>query len=699
MANRKVHKSFVRQQDQSDCGVACLASVIRHHGGDVSFERIRQLSGTSAQGTSLVGLYQAASAVGFHAEGLSAKGVNNLSEIHAPAILHVLIDKRLEHYVVFYGMDQTRFVIGDPARGIVHYSEEELDRIWVTKALLTLTPNSNFTKRKAGQAEKRKWVYELIKDDIGTLAVALSIGVIVTLLGLSTALFSKKLIDDILPTGNKEKLLLSLLLVILLLLGRSGLSFIRGSFIIHQGKDFNNRIIQKFYSSLLRLPKSFFDTRKIGDLIARMNDTRRIQSTLNLLVGNMLIDLLLVVVSAIFILIYSRIVGGVVLVFIPLYFLLALRFSKPIVMSQKEVMKSYAHAEGYYIDSMHGIASIKSTAREGFFEKLNRQIYGKYQESIFRLGQVNIRFAVLADGIGVLFIGVIFGVAALLVFDKGLTSGELVAVIAMTGNIVPSVTRLVILNMQIQEASVVFERMFEFTSIEPEYSSPVTKPTAFTFQSLVLNDIAFRFPGRPALLSGISLEVKKGEQIALVGESGSGKSTLLQIIQRFYTPETGEILLNDQPWYTIDTISWRHALGVVSQEVKIFNGTLLYNICLSDLPDDAADAIQLLKELGLGIYFEKLPQGYLTIIGEEGVNLSGGQKQLVALARALCRRPQLLLLDEATASMDKEMEKFVFALLQRLQPAIGMVLITHQMQTAFEANRVYILPGTSVPVE
>ncbi|HEY9007138.1 MAG TPA: peptidase domain-containing ABC transporter [Ohtaekwangia sp.] len=691
MTDKRIRKYFTRQHDRSDCGAACLASIIRYHGGNISIERIRELTGTSAQGATLAALSQAAGAFGLHAEGFLVKDVAGLKNMKEPAILHVLIDDRLHHYVVCYGADEKGFIIGDPASGIKHYSAEVLDKVWSTRALLTLTPNQEFIRSEVDQRKKRQWLYALIRDDIGMLGVMLSIGMIVTLLSLSTALFSKKLIDDILPAGNKEKLIFCLLLVILLLLGRSGLAYLRSFFIIHQGRDFNNRIIQKFYSSLLRLPKSFFDTRKIGDLIARMNDTRRIQSTLNLLTSNMLIDLLLVVVSAIFILLYSWIAGCVVLFFIPIYCLLALRFSKPIVTAQKEVMKGYAHAEGYYIDSIHGIASIKSAGREPFFEKFNRQIYGRYQDEIYQLGKVNIHFAILADVIGVLLIGIVFAIAAQLVLSKQLSSGQLVAIIAMTGNIVPSVTRLVILNMQIQEAKVVFNRMFEFTSIEPEYTLPASAPVAIHFQSLTLQTVTFQFPGHPVLLNAVSLHIKKGQCIALTGESGCGKSTLLQIIQRFYRPGAGAILVNDQPWEHIDTVSWRNAMAVVSQDVKIFNGTLLYNICLSDLPVDAARAIQLAKESGFDTFFEKFPQGYLTIIGEEGINLSGGQKQLVALARALFKRPQLLLLDEATASMDKTMEAFILALLQSMQPHLAILWITHQPQMIHWADRIYML--------
>jgi len=179
--------------------------------------------------------------------------------------------------------------------------------------------------------------------------------------------------------------------------------------------------------------------------------------------------------------------------------------------------------------------------------------------------------------------------------------------------------------------------------------------------------------------------------IALLGESGGGKSSFLQIVQKFYQPESGSIEVNKLNLEDIPIPVWRNQIGVVPQEVKIFNGDLLYNLTLSDNPEDYKAAIEFCKQMGFDQYFETFPQSYLTILGEEGVNISGGQKQLVALARELFRRPKLLLLDEATASMDKRAEAFTLALLLKLKSDMAIIIVTHRIQTAKQADYVYIL--------
>lgn len=699
--NNHINRTFTLQQDQSDCGVACLASIIKFHKGESSLEQLRKLSGTSKQGTTLLGLMQAAQTVGFDAEGLESESVENLKELNDPAILHVIIDNKLQHYLVYYptspllrsfrkkaGGEGVR--LGDPAKGIIEMGAAELDKIWQTKALLKLVPNEKFERITERSRKKREWIISLIEDDFHVLLISLFLGILISLLGISTAIFSQKLIDDILPKGNIEKLVLSLVLVTLLLLARSGLSYLRGLFMIRQSKDFNNRIIKRFYGNLLSLPKSFFDTRKTGDLVARMNDTRRIQSVLSAVSGSIVIDLMLVIVSIGFVFAYSAWIGVILLASLPIYFLILYSFNRPVIEAQKEVMAGYAMAESNFIDTMQGVADIKLLNKLSFFERMNSLIYGEFQKRMAELGQLNIKFGLISDSAGVVFIIAIFGVASWLVISKELKLGEMVALLSMAGSVVPTVNRLVIANIQIQEALVAFDRMYEFTSIEKEESAS-DKKTGLPFNTLRVENLSFRFPGRKQILKGVSLQSMKGEITALLGESGHGKSTLLQLIQKFYRPEAGTILIDDTDLNNLDTSSWRSQIGSVPQEPKIFNGNLLYNITLSDQEEDYKNAVSFCEESGFGKYFNQLPQGYITLAGEEGVNLSGGQKQLVVLARVLFRNPKLLLLDEATSAMDRNTENFILELLQAGKKDRITLMVTHRIKTAKRCDRIVIL--------
>lgn len=199
-------KCQILQHDQSDCGIACLLSIIQYHGGVNTLENLRRISGTNSTGTTLLGLYQASKECGFNSEGCEAD-MKALAEHGAPVILHLLLENKLQHYVVCYSTKQTKnglhFIIGDPAKGIIHLSEKELDGMWQSKTCLTLSPNNNFIKASFIKKEKIKWIKNLIGEDAPLLGIATAIGIAIAILGLSMVFFSQRLIDDNL---SKEKL-------------------------------------------------------------------------------------------------------------------------------------------------------------------------------------------------------------------------------------------------------------------------------------------------------------------------------------------------------------------------------------------------------------------------------------------------------------------------------------------------------------
>jgi len=701
--NNKTKATFVRQQGQSDCGVACLASVIAFHQGEAQLELLRELSGTTQQGTTLLGLFQSAQKLGFDAEGCEAEGIENLVELTNPAILHVVIDDKLLHYIVYYpDQNKTKFTIGDPEKGIIELNGEELDKIWQSKTLLLLTPNESFVKANTIKAQKRQWLVDLIKKDVNILSIATVIGVVISVLGLSTAIFSQKLIDEILPKHDTKKLFLGLVLLFFLLLGRMGLSYIRGFFLNRQSRDFKNRIIERFFGAILHLPKSFFDSRKTGELVARMNDTRRLQSAVSQLSGNLIIDCLVVVITSVFIFNYSVVIAIISLTSIPLYVFLVWKYSKPIREHQKNLMSAYARTESTYIDSIRGISTIKTMNREPNFSELSKVVYSFFQNKIYELGTLQIKFGVWSELIGIVLIASVLGWSSWLVVNKSIQIGQMMAILTMTGAIIPAVGRLSMVNIQLQEAKVAFDRMFEFVSVKPEYE-PKETSQKISFESLICQNISFRFAGRKQLLSDFSIEVNKGEFVAIIGESGCGKSTLLQLLQRFYSIESGKILINGLDWNEIDVKNWRNCIGVVPQQVHIFNGTVFENICLgsnTDLGTELEKLVKFCREYDFEPFIETLPQGYLTLVGEEGINLSGGQQQILALARTLYQKPQLLLLDEATASMDSRTERFILKLLQKIKLETAIIFITHRIAPTKLADRIYRLThGTTVLVE
>jgi len=509
---KKIRKTFVLQQGQSDCGVACLLSIISYYGGAGNLEKLREISGTNTQGTTLLGLYQAARQLSFEANGCEAT-VQALIEHGDPVILHVLTEEKIEHYVVCYGYHNKQFIIGDPAKGICNYSIEQLEKIWVGCKCLTLKPTSHFIKAETTKRAKQDWLVRLIKEDYTLLGISIVLGIGIALLGMVMAVFSQKLIDDILPSNNSNKLIIGIGLVTILLLLRVGLTAMRQFLLLRQSKDFNNRIIQAFYSTLLHLPKSFFDTRKIGELVARLNDTGRIQQVISQVAGSIIIDGLIAVASLGFLFTYSWQSGIIAVASLPVYFLLIYRFNSKIIAAQKEVMSGYAYSESNYINTMQGVSVIKNFNKQELFVNINQIVYGGFQEKIFALGKINIWLTLISGIAGVLFLVGILAYTAFQVYDKTLKVGELMAVLGVASSLLPSVGNLALIFIPINEAKVAFDRMFEFVNIPKEGEGATNEK--LIFESLQIKNISFRFPGRKQILQDVSMEIKQHELFPL----------------------------------------------------------------------------------------------------------------------------------------------------------------------------------------
>lgn len=681
-------RGFVLQHDQSDCGIACLLSLINYYKGSNTVEKLRELSGTTKQGTTLLGLYQAANQLGFTAQGNEAD-LQRLKDHSTPLILHVVLEERLKHYLVCYGYENDRFIIGDPAKGVVYYTEQELDEIWISRTCLTLCPNESFEKVADLKSNKKQWFLNLLKDDYKLLAFSVLLGLGIAILGMAMAIFSQKLIDEILPLKNITKLISGIVLVAFLLLVRVFFTAIRDYFLIRQTKDFNIRIIDNFYSSLLYLPKLFFDTRKIGELVARLNDTQRVQRVISMVASSVIINVLVTIVSLGYIFYYSWQTGFIAFVSLPFYFLLIYRFNKPIITAQKEVMQGYAFSESNYVSSMQGIATIKNNNRQGVFKKINQFIYGNYQEKSFALGEIKVKLSVISGVFSVLFLIGVLAYTSVQVYHEIMKLGELMAILSIAGSLLPSVAGLALITIPINEAKVAFNRMYEFASIEKEKTGniPITK-----FESLSIENMSFRFVGRSQLLKNIDLSIKQNECIAIVGESGCGKSTLGQVLQKFYPFENGSVIINNKININdVNTGDWRNIIGVIPQEITVFNGNIIDNILLG-IEEKPEDIVSFCKDYGFEPFIVELPQGYATILGEEGINLSGGQKQLLALMRVLYKKPQLLLLDEFTSAMDRKTERFVLDLLIKLKKELSIIFISHRLHSLkYISDRIYLI--------
>lgn len=675
----RIKKSGQLQHDISDCGAACLVSIIKYYGGNSTIEKIRKLSGTNQSGTSMLGLYQAAKQSGMDATGYEAT-IKDIIDYGNVLILHVFPEEGMEHYVVSFGFKEGRFVVWDPAKGLSLITETELEKIWKSKKCLGLVPNNTFISESENISVKKYWLLKAIKPEKDLLITSVVIGILISSLGMAMAVFTQKLIDKIIPSGEINVLIISSVLVLALLSGRIVLSAIRQFLLLTQGKSFNIRIVDDFYRALLLLPKPFFETRKTGDFVARLNDTMRIQRVIAEIVGTYIIDILILCITIVMLFYYSSVSAIVSLICLPVFFMIVYSWNKKIISAQHSVMSGYAINESNFINSLRGITEIKSMNWQNDFSNKNKVIYTDFQERAFLLGKIKVKLGLLTGLAGTFYIIIVLFYSSSQVMGSKMTQGELMAILSLSSTLLPSVLNLALIGIPLSEAKVALNRMFEFTQIEPEEIGENNNEDELNIRRLKLKDISFRFPGQKLLLDKINMTIEKGKLVSIVGESGCGKSTLASIILRFLSTEEGKIIINDSiDSNTVDIKKWRAKVGIIPQEIHIFNGTILQNLLTEITESKVNEMINTIRSFGLSNFIESFPSGLFTLVGEEGINLSGGQKQLLAFIRVLINKPDILVIDEGTSNMDRGTESMIMSLIGRLKPEMGILLISHRI--------------------
>jgi ATP-binding cassette subfamily B protein len=282
-----------------------------------------------------------------------------------------------------------------------------------------------------------------------------------------------------------------------------------------------------------------------------------------------------------------------------------------------------------------------------------------------------------------------------------MTQGELMAILSLSSTLLPSVLNLALIGIPLSEAKVALNRMFEFSQIDPEERENIGQNDSLEILKLSLVNISFRFPGQRLMLDNLSLSIEKGKVVSLVGESGCGKSTLANIILRFYLPEAGKIILNNNiNSDKINLKNWRTKIGIIPQEIHIFNGTILQNILTELTESKINEMVSTISVLGLGGFIDSFPSGIMTLVGEEGINLSGGQKQLLAFIRVLIKKPDILVIDEGTSNMDRGTESLIMGLISRLKSEMGILLISHRINMVKNlSDYIYVIDSKVITAE
>ncbi len=681
---------LVRQYDPIDCGPASLLSVLRYYGGTSSLSHVRQLCRSDSDGTSMWGLVQGARQLGFYAMGATGS-YDQLVKEKMPCIAHLVPEAGRNHFVVVYKISTHYVYMADPARGRIRMPRNNFVKIWTKKAVILLQPDGELCSKKT--KNWIMWLYEYLAAQQTWIFQSLFLGFVYSVLGLSTSFFIHWLIDRFIPAGDVGKIVYACLLLLLFLLLRAAAGFIRGRFLVSLNKRTNMAVTGDFIHHLFQLPKAFFNTHKTGDITARINDSIKIHHAVLLFTTSTYIDGLVILTAFGFMFYFSTEMALLTALSVVLFAVLLGKNAKPIRNRQNQVLKSHAAVESAYIDSIRGIEEVIGFSAFDYFADLNHTLLKNFQQKIETLGLFKTRLSFFTELMGAFFTVAIVTLSAIFVVKGKLLPGQLVAVFTLFGHAVSSIVSLLTGYISIQEAHMAARRLLDIIQVEKETNNG---RLPFTMQhKLVVKNAAFHYNNQKPLFSGLNLVLEKGTFYTLWGPSGTGKTTLAHILQQKLALNEGEIFIDHIPVSEFDLAGYRNHIAVVEQQIKIFNGTLAENILMGRLKY-ADRLVQRIGELGLGAVLHLFDHGLATMLGEQGRILSGGERQLVGLARALVAQPDVLIVDEGFTAIDVQIREIIFYLLKKYARQQVVMVITHDLETILRSDYLYILGQSGI---
>lgn len=683
-------ETLIKQHDIKDCGAACLGSVSAYYGLKMPIAKIRQLSHTDTRGTNVLGMVQGLEKMGFNAKGVKG-GADALAEIPLPAIAHIITKEQLHHYVVIYKVTKEKIEVMDPAFGKTEeYTIEEFSKIW-TGILILMEPNEYF-EQKNEKTSVYKRFYNLVQPHKSILIQALVGALVYTILGLSTSIYIEKITDYVLIDGNRRLLNLLSIGMIVILLFQIFIGAMKSVLVLQTGQKMDKHLILGYYKHLLKLPQRFFDTMKVGEIISRVNDAVKIRTFINDVAIQIFVNIFIVIFSFALMFTYYWKLALIMALVIPFYFIVYWITNKLNKKVERKLMEQNAELESHLVESITSVRTIKQFGVETFANNKTDNAFSTLLKTIYKSVINSLFSGNSSEFLSRIFTIILLWIGSGYVIDRTITPGELLSFYALIGYFTNPVSQLIGMNKTIQNALIAADRLFEIMDLEREETTDKIDIAKENLGDIQFKEVSFSYGSRVDVFEDFACIIKKGKTTAIVGESGSGKTTLASLLQNLYPLKKGKIAIGDYDINYISNYSLRNLISVVPQQIDLFSGNVIENIALGEDFPDVQRILNITKDLGIMNFVEKLPNGFQTYLGENGALLSGGQKQRIAIARALYKNPEILILDEATSSLDSEAEQVIQKTLEEFRnQGKTMVIIAHRLSTIANSDEILVM--------
>ncbi|MBV7529654.1 peptidase domain-containing ABC transporter [Chitinophaga sp. sic0106] len=703
---------FYMQPDRKDCGPTCIKIISRHYGRMTDLEAIRSLAETTREGSSLMGLSAAAEGLGFKTLAVKIDFLTLVEEVPLPCICHW----GQQHFIVVYDIKttggNTTIYASDPAYGLIKYTKQEFIDGWVGRGkkeneeegiALLLEPTPVFYEAESATPRSRKnfsflfSYFSRYKKLIGQLSIGLLAG---SLLSLIFPFLTQSIVDIGIQNHDLNFIYLVLLAQVMLFLGRMGIELTRSWILLHLSSRINISIVSDFFIKLMKLPISYFDTRMTGDIMQRISDHQRIEQLLTNSSLNTLFSLVNLVIFSVVLLMYDYRLFGIYLLGAGLSVAWISFFLKKRKELDYKRFSQVAQEQSKVIELVNGMQEIKMHNAE----KQMRWGWEFMQVKLFKI-QIKALSLEQWQTVGANFINQVKDIfvsflAAKLVLDGNITLGMMLSVQYIIGQLNGPLIQLMDFVKQVQDAKISLDRLGEIHDKADEEQPHVQIATDLPEQDIALENVTFRYVGAGSpVFENLSLRIPHRKTTAIVGASGSGKTTLLKLLMKFYEPGEGDIKIGNVQLQHVSARYWRDQCGVVMQEGYVFNDTIARNIAVGV---DDINRKQLREAVSVACikdFVEGLPLSYNSKIGNEGIGISGGQRQRLFIARAVYKAPEYIFFDEATSALDANTEKAIMGNLEQFLKGKTAVIIAHRLSTVKNADKIIVLDKGKVVEE
>lgn len=685
-------RTFVPQIDARDCGVAALASIAKFYGSNYSLAHLRELAKTNKEGTTALGIVNAAKQMNFETRAIQADmSLFEIESIPYPFIVHVNKEGKLQHYYVVYQNKKDHLIIGDPdpTVKVTKMTKERFASEWTGVAIF-LAPAPSYKPHKDKKNGLMSFLPLIFKQRSLIFYIVLA-SLLVTLINIGGSYYLQGILDEYIPNQMKSTLgIISIGLIITYILQQM-MSFSRDYLLTVLSQRLSIDVILSYIRHIFELPMSFFATRRTGEVISRFTDANSIIDALASTILSLFLDVSILIIIGSVLLVQNTNLFLLSLISVPIYIIIIFAFIKPFEKMNNDVMQSNSMVSSAIIEDINGIETIKSlTSEEARYQKIDSE-FVDYLDKSFKLSKYSILQSSLKQGAQLILNIVILWFGAQIVMTGKISIGQLITFNTLLSYFTNPLENIINLQTKLQSAKVANNRLNEVYLVESEFKNTQTlTDSQFLAGDICFEDISYKYGFGRDTLNNINLTIKQGDKVSIVGISGSGKTTLAKMIVNFFEPYKGRITINNNDLKMIDKKVLRQHINYLPQQAYIFSGSILENLTLgANQMISQEDIIKACEIAEIRQDIEQMPMGYQTELSD-GAGLSGGQKQRIALARALLTKAPVLILDEATSGLDVLTEKKVIENLMVMTDKT-IIFVAHRLSISERTNQVIVL--------